>query len=600
MRVQQDARLVPALRHARNVVLEDAREFGLGAAVVAAGLQRAVVADAHDVRAQVGERVRVRLRGRGRMHRRDRFEPAQRDRRTQARHPRVAAVLEPVVVADAREALAAPARPPRVLQPEALVVEGHDGEGMAAGDAGRLGDDAVGAHVVPAGVHGAGDVQDADLRQRGVHRDDVLVVHAEVGAQRPAQRVGRARVGQALRVALLRGLVGEQRLGAHAVLVPALHRAARAGAAVVLAGPLVVASRQLVEHARAHRHVVGHHAAAQQQVVGHRGQPEAGARALAALVEDRHAVLHVVAQRHVRRHLDQRGEVHEVAEVERVGAGVEHAPGCGVIRGGTGLRRARALLRAARGPLRRDLPARGLRFGVEGDQLGAAFERIGRCRAGARSGALAGACPGALAGGCTRTGGRLHRRARAQHLLRHAIEALAVGRAVLSAVDAPRDLREIARVGQCVEALAFPEKPCDGEPDLRRRGLVGVAHEVEAHQVAEGLVVGASGDLDRPAPLEAPAVAGLRVAQPAREVARRLVALLRGGRSPDLLHELQLARLVRQLREEGRHAQRRVDAVRGHGLVERLKEQRTPALRGVAHDLRKLEIGQHGRCSFGR
>jgi hypothetical protein len=180
------------------------------------------------------------------------------------------------------------------------------------------------------------------------------------------------------------------------------------------------------------------------------------------------------------------------------------------------------------------------------------------------------------------------------------MEALAVGRAVLPAVDAPRDLGEVVRVRQFVEPLALPEQAGNGKAHLGRGGLLRVADQVEPHQVAEGLVVGAPGDLHGPAALEAQAVAGLRVAQPARQVARRLVALLRGGGAPDLFHELQLARLVRQLRQKGRHAQRRVDAVRGHGVVQRLQEQRAPTLRGVAHDLRELKIGQHGRGSFGR
>jgi hypothetical protein len=170
---------------------------------------------------------------------------------------------------------------------------------------------------------------------------------------------------------------------------------------------------------------------------------------------------------------------------------------------------------------------------------------------------------------------------------------------VLPAIDAPRDLGEVARVRQFVEALALPEHSGNGKGNLGRRGLVRVAHQVQPHQVAEGLVVGAPGDLDRPAPLEAPAVARLCIAQPAREVAGRLVALLRGGRPPDFLHELQLARLVRQLRKKGGHAQGRGDAVCIQGVVQWWQEQRTPTLRRVAHDLRQLKIGWHQRAPSG-
>src|SRR5205085_4337619 len=116
---------------ARDVLREDARQLLGRAAVIAAGLELPVVADADDVRPQVAVDIAARLRrGRG-MRRRGGLELAQGHRCPQPRYPDVGAVLQPVVVADAGEAAPAPSRTPRVLQPEAAVVVGDDGEGMA-------------------------------------------------------------------------------------------------------------------------------------------------------------------------------------------------------------------------------------------------------------------------------------------------------------------------------------------------------------------------------------------------------------------------------------------------------------------------------------
>lgn len=179
-----------------------------------------------------------------------------------------------------------------------------------------------------------------------------------------------------------------------------------------------------------------------------------------------------------------------------------------------------------------------------------------------------------------------------QHLQGQRVQPLAVGQAVQPAVDAPRDGLEVARVGQGIEAVAVPEQGGDLEAGLRVGGLLGLAHQIQPEQLAVARVVGASGDLDRPAPLEAPAVAALGVAEAARQLAGRFVALLRRGGAPQLLQELQLARFMPQLRQEGGDPlQVGVDPVRLHGAVERIEALR-PAARGcVAHDLRELQVG---------
>jgi hypothetical protein len=51
-----------------------------------------------------------------------------------------------------------------------------------------------------------------------------------------------------------------------------------------------------------------------------------------------------------------------------------------------------------------------------------------------------------------------HRSSR-QHLERTGVQRLPIGRAVLATVDALGNLVELARVGQCAQALGRPE-PC--------------------------------------------------------------------------------------------------------------------------------------------
>src|SRR5574337_1995196 len=132
---------------------------------------------------------------------------------------------------------------------------------------------------------------------------------------------------------------------------------------------------------------------------------------------------------------------------------------------------------------------------------------------------------------------RARRAARAECRLRGRPAREPVGVAVEPAVDAPRDAREIARVGELVAAARLPEPAGDqrrpsGLFEPIRLGLevwnLGAAQEL-AQRVARLPGIRAAGELDQAAPQVAPAVAGLRVAQ----VGAALVALLRGGRPPD-------------------------------------------------------------------
>src|SRR5690606_16288932 len=76
--------------------------------------------------------------------------------------------------------------------------------------------------VHPAGMNPAGGVEDAGFGDRRMHADEILVVDAEIGPERPVERIRR------LLLVEVPGLVLPQALGADAVLVPALHRAAGA------------------------------------------------------------------------------------------------------------------------------------------------------------------------------------------------------------------------------------------------------------------------------------------------------------------------------------------------------------------------------------
>ena len=172
------------------------------------------------------------------------------------RDPDVGAVREPVVVADVRRSRSCPSPCPtssgsRSRPRRRRRSRTRDRRCRPA----SVRDHAVRADLVPAVVHVGRGVQHADLGDRAVHRDEVLVVHAVVGAERPAQRVvARARC---VNVRAAAASCFQQRCAADAVLVPALHRAARARALVALTGPLVVAPRHVVQHARADARAVG-------------------------------------------------------------------------------------------------------------------------------------------------------------------------------------------------------------------------------------------------------------------------------------------------------------------------------------------------------
>src|SRR5207244_11071440 len=88
----------------------------------AAIAQLAVVSDADDVRPQVVELIAGAGGRAAGLHDRRGARLQQRYGDPQPRHPDVRAVLQPIVVRDLAEALEAPLRPPRVLNPEAVAV----------------------------------------------------------------------------------------------------------------------------------------------------------------------------------------------------------------------------------------------------------------------------------------------------------------------------------------------------------------------------------------------------------------------------------------------------------------------------------------------
>src|SRR5690606_33631731 len=139
-------------------------------------------------------------------------------------------------------------------------------------------DAAIRADIVPAAVHDRTRVQDPDLRDRGVHCDQVAMIHAEIGTERTP-----ARVVPAVRVHPIRPVLLETR----AVLVPRLHRAAAARAVVLLARPLIVPLRHRVQHLGTHalRYALLRIATTAQLIVDHGRECVAGARARLALIQ---------------------------------------------------------------------------------------------------------------------------------------------------------------------------------------------------------------------------------------------------------------------------------------------------------------------------
>ena len=264
-------------------------------------------------------------------------------------------MLHPVFIGQQGKAVRAPARAPGVLHHEALLVVAHQREGVAAGlfglghglDAHQVGvalELLAGGHG-PAFVHGGRHVDRTVLENGGLQVDHRTHVDAVVHAQRARERIdvpvvlgvvgqiGVFKGGDVHAAALAVELVGPQVFPAHAVAVPALERAAAARAFVVLAWPLVVHARELVEHGGADlaRLDLGLlQADHEAQVVDDGGQAEAGAGPFGALVE--HQLLFgVLGQvgfdpvlgRPFRWQVAQGRCVGAVSQVEPVRAGVE-------------------------------------------------------------------------------------------------------------------------------------------------------------------------------------------------------------------------------------------------------------------------------------
>lgn len=301
------------------------------------------------MRAQIGLRIAGGLCGQRRIEHRSGGRAPHLHRHREPADPGVGAALEPFVVAHVCMPGPAPACAPAVLDPEPARVVTDDGERVVAAD--RLlapGDEAAGRWLQPALVHRGRGVQHAGLGDRHVHRDEVAVVDPRIRTERMALRIARAALGVGV------GLEGiaprPHRLGGEAMAVPALHRATAAGAGVVLAFPFVVAARHVVGHARAEPGGHRPRPAAAQQGVGDGDQRERGAGTLAALVEHRHPAFQMAVERHRRRHVDQRGFEHAVAEIGGVGAGIEQALGlaCGACGHCGSLRATGAVKRANR------------------------------------------------------------------------------------------------------------------------------------------------------------------------------------------------------------------------------------------------------------
>src|SRR3990172_1445616 len=156
---------------------------------------------------------------------------------------------------------------------------------------------------------------------------------------------------------------------------------------------------------------------------------------------------------------------------------------------------------------------------------------------------------------------------------------LAIREAVVPSVDPVRHGVHVVAVSQVVERVLLPEPAGDVHGHERvlgdERGGV-VLGVVAPRGGAVGGVVGATGELDEAPALESFAVAGLRVP----EVDPALV----GGAAGDLLGVPELGALVSELREEMGHAQRGVDPVFHHLVMQRT---------GVLHHVRRRRVDHH-------
>ena len=103
----------------------------------------------------------------------------------------------------------------------------------------------------PALVDIAGGVQNADFFYGTVHRDQVFVVNPEICSQGAIGSLVGAHGGEDSIGIIKDVLPGILR--ADAMLVPAFHSAAGAGAGIVFAWPFVIATGHLIEHSRTDR-----------------------------------------------------------------------------------------------------------------------------------------------------------------------------------------------------------------------------------------------------------------------------------------------------------------------------------------------------------
>ena len=232
------------------VLLAVAQKFGrlsdiISRAPVAAAALEIAVVDVGEMPSDLGarnlgllgDRFVIGRRGGGR-----RSEDLGR-RKCEPNDPGVHHVAGPVFIGPEGEASVAPARAPRILHPEALIVVSHHREGMSAVVSLTEGDLLPG--VVPSGMDLGGYDDRACLVQRGV------VVgndgsDAVVGADRIASPLFGSLDGEAPRLAQDKG---PRAFARHAVVMPAADRATNARALIVFALPLVVQLGHLVEHA---------------------------------------------------------------------------------------------------------------------------------------------------------------------------------------------------------------------------------------------------------------------------------------------------------------------------------------------------------------
>ena len=140
--------------------------------------------------------------------------------------------------------------------------------------------DRLGTWLIPSGVHHQRHVDNTDFVDGRVYIANLPEIDPVVRSPGGQDRLLGHRLIEVLRAM---PIVGPQLASADPVALPPLHRASRRGPLILLTGPLIVAAREFIQHARTHP-TSG--SALMEQKIDDSREGETGAGPFASLVED--------------------------------------------------------------------------------------------------------------------------------------------------------------------------------------------------------------------------------------------------------------------------------------------------------------------------